>query len=150
MPHGHYIYFKAYYMANATMRAYPQSYHALPHCKCLLRCCAKCPSTNLPDQETYYHYSDTSPSIRFQMYHLIARCTTHGRLPLTDKKTSHKCKQDSALGQSTKIYTRKELVTMETNIYNFHTSLYIPEIQKLAFHIPHVQIVGTNHFGYSL
>ena len=27
-----------------------------------------------------------------------------------------------------KIYTRKELVMMETTIYNFHTSSYIPEI----------------------
>ena len=38
---------------------------------------------------------------------------------------------------------------METNVYNFHTSFYIPEIQKLEFHIPHVQIVGTNHSGDS-
>ena len=37
------------------------------------------------------------------------------------------------------------LVMMETTISNFHTSLYIPEIQKLAFHIPHVQIMGTSH-----
>ena len=34
---------------------------------------------------------------------------------------------------------------METTISNFHTSFNIPEIQKLAFHIPHVQILGTNH-----
>ena len=57
--------------------------------------------------------------------------------------------QDTDSGQSTKIYTRKELEMMETTIYNFHTSFYIPEIQKLAFHIPHVQIVGTNHCGDS-
>ena len=38
---------------------------------------------------------------------------------------------------------------METKIYNFHTSFYIPEIQKLAFHIPHVQILVTNHCGDS-
>ena len=36
---------------------------------------------------------------------------------------------------------------METIISNFHTSFYIPEIQKLAFHIPHEQILGTNHCG---
>ena len=36
---------------------------------------------------------------------------------------------------------------METTIYDFHTSLYIPEIQKLAFHLPHVRILGTNHCG---
>ena len=36
---------------------------------------------------------------------------------------------------------------METTISNLHTSLYIPAIQKLAFHLPHVRIVGTNHCG---
>ena len=36
---------------------------------------------------------------------------------------------------------------METTISNFHTSFYIPEIQKLAFHLPHVQILGKNHCG---
>ena len=38
---------------------------------------------------------------------------------------------------------------MKTTISNFHTSLYIPEIQKLVFHIPHVQILGKNHCGDS-
>ena len=38
---------------------------------------------------------------------------------------------------------------MEKTIYNFHTSFYIPEIQKLAFHIPHVKILGTNNCGDS-
>ena len=36
---------------------------------------------------------------------------------------------------------------METTISNFHTSFYIPEIQKLAFHITHVKILGKNHCG---
>ena len=36
---------------------------------------------------------------------------------------------------------------METNISNFHTSFYIPAIQNWAFHIPHIQILGTNHCG---
>ena len=47
------------------------------------------------------------------------------------------------------IYTRKELVMMDIIIYNFHTSFYIPSIQKLEFQIPHVQILGTNHCGDS-
>ena len=38
---------------------------------------------------------------------------------------------------------------METIISNFHTSFYIPAIQKLAFNIPHVQIQGTNNCGDS-
>ena len=35
----------------------------------------------------------------------------------------------------------------ETTIYDFHTSFYIPAIQKLAFHLPHVRILGKNHCG---
>ena len=38
---------------------------------------------------------------------------------------------------------------METSISNFCTSFYIPDIQKLVFHIPRVQILGTNHYGDS-
>ena len=34
---------------------------------------------------------------------------------------------------------------METIIYEFNTSLYIPDIKKLAFNLPHVRILGTNH-----
>ena len=57
------------------------------------------------------------------------------------------CKQESLPDKSTKIYTRKELVMMKTTIYDFHTSLYIPAIQKLTFHLTHVRILGTNHCG---
>ena len=55
------------------------------------------------------------------------------------------CKQESSPDKSTKIYARKELVMMETTISDFHTSFYIPAIQNLDFHIPHVRILGTNH-----
>ena len=35
----------------------------------------------------------------------------------------------------------------ETTISDFHTSFYIPAIQNLAFNLPHVRILGTNHCG---
>ena len=107
MPHERHIYAKSYDMAKATMCAYSQSDHTLPHWKFLLRCCAKCPSTNISDQETDYQYPDTSPSISFHIYHLISRCTKHERLPLTDKKCFCEYQQDTASGQPTKIYTIK-------------------------------------------
>ena len=50
MPHGSHIYSKASDMVNATMCKYPQSDHALPHWKFVLRCCADCPCINIPDQ----------------------------------------------------------------------------------------------------
>ena len=45
------------------------------------------------------------------------------------------------------IYTKKELVMTETSTYDFHKSFFIPEINKLAFHVPYVGILGTNHCG---
>ena len=36
MPHGRHIYAKASDMAKATMCAYPQPDHALPHWKCVM------------------------------------------------------------------------------------------------------------------
>ena len=57
------------------------------------------------------------------------------------------CKQESSSDESTKIYTIKDLVMTETTISDFHTNFYIPSIQKLAFNLPHVQILGANHCG---
>ena len=57
------------------------------------------------------------------------------------------CKQESPPDKSAKIYIRKELLIMETTISGFHTRYYIPDIQKLDFHLPHLRILGTNHCG---
>ena len=92
-------------------------------------------------------HEETTPSIRFHIYHFIGRCTTHGIITLKDKKICYMCKQESSADKSTNIYTRKELVMIETTIYEFHTSFYIPTIQKLAFHLTHVRILGTNRCG---
>ena len=110
MPYGHHIYAKEYDMSKPKMCAYSQSDHALPHCKCVLRCCAKCPSINIPDQETYDQYPDTSPSISFHIYCLIGQCTKHGRLPLSDKLSCLECQHYTASVKPTKIFTRSFLV----------------------------------------
>ena len=55
------------------------------------------------------------------------------------------CKQESSPDKSSKIYTRKELVMMDTIISDLHTSFYITAIQKLAIHTPHVRILSTNN-----
>ena len=67
-----------------------------------MRCCAKFPSINLPDQEIDDQYTDTRTSIHFQIYHIIECCSTHGKLPLTDNKMCRECKQDSVSEQYTK------------------------------------------------
>ena len=57
------------------------------------------------------------------------------------------CNQESSSDSYTKIYTRKELVMMETTISDFHTRFYIPIIEKLAFHLPHFRILGIKYCG---
>ena len=110
MPRGRHIYAKASNMENATMCTYPQSDHALPHWKCVMRWCSEFPYINIPYQETNKKHEETTPSIRFHIYHSIGRCSAHGRIPLTDKKICYICKQESSPDKSTKIYTRKDLV----------------------------------------
>ena len=58
----------------------------------------------------------------FHIYHIIARCTDHGRIPLKDKKICYIFKQKYSPDKYTKIYTRKDIVMMETTISDFHTS----------------------------
>ena len=86
IPHGRHIYAKASDMEKATMCTYPNSYHALPHWKYVLRCYAKFPCINIIDQETHKKHEEITPSIRFHIYHIIGRCTAHGRITLKDKK----------------------------------------------------------------
>ena len=84
-------------MEKATMFTYPHSDHALSHRKFLLRCCADCPCINIPDQEKNKKHEEITPSIRFHIYHIIGRCTSHGTshgiIPLKDKNICYMCKQ---------------------------------------------------------
>ena len=134
MPHGHHIYDKVYYVAKAKMCAYSQSDHALPYWKCVLQCCVKFPSINITEQEIDYQYPNPTPSISFHIYHLIARCTKHVRLPLTDNKSCRDCQQDTASGQSTEIcpmgiifmtkyitWQRQKCVHTHSQIMHYHT-----------------------------
>ena len=62
--------------------------------KCVLRCCNDCPCINIPDQEIANKHDENTPTIRFHIYHIIGRCTTHGRLSLKDKTICSMCKQN--------------------------------------------------------
>ena len=81
MPHGRHIYAKVSDMASAKICAYPNSDNELPHWKCVLRCCAYCPCIDIPYQETNKKHEETTPSIRFHIYHIIGRCTSHDIIP---------------------------------------------------------------------
>ena len=83
------------------------------------------------------------------MSYLSLNCMVYSacKMPTRWKETNCLYFQDQTNVTPAKIYTIKELVIMETSIAYFHTSLYIPEIQKLAFHLPCVCILGNNNCG---
>ena len=107
MPHGRHIYEISSGMVMTTMCAYPPSQHALPHWKCVLRCCYNCPRIDYPDQESDRNKYNASPLIQFHIYHLIARCTLNVRHPLDEKKRCRLCFQDPATVPHEKPYIRK-------------------------------------------
>ena len=57
------------------------------------------------------------------------------------------CSTDISYLTPVKVYTQKEIVLIETLISKFHKKNYKPEIQKLAFHFPHVSILRTHNCG---
>ena len=93
MSYGCHIYAKSYNIAQSTMCTYPQSDHALTKWKYVLWCCADCTCINILYQETDNHNSDTTLPIRFHIYHIISRCTSHGRITFKDKNNCYMCKQ---------------------------------------------------------
>ena len=74
-------------------------------------------------------------------------------------KICYMCKQESSLDKYTKIYTRKELVMMETKIYEFHTRYYIilpktwPFTYPMCTYLVQITVVKcdtqtSNHVNY--
>ena len=47
----------------------------------------------------------------------------------------------------TKKHHKNGVFGLKKTIYDFHTSFYIPAIQKLDFQLPNVRILGTNNCG---
>ena len=66
-------------------------------------------------------------------------------MPFNKKKQCRLCEDSTYEIVTETNYTRKELVMMESSIVEFHQDIYIPAIQKLAFHLPHVRIIGAHH-----
>ena len=71
----------------------------------------------------------------------------NGRLPFNENKQFQLCETSRDEIVTENLYTKKELVIMESSIVEFHQDLYIPAVHKLAFHLTYVCIIGTHHCG---
>ena len=134
MPHGRHIYAKASDMENARMCVYPKSENSFPHWKCVLRCCSDCPCINIPDQEISNKHDETTPTIRFHIYHIIGSCAIHGRLSLKNKSICSMCKQESSPDKSTKM--------MFIQVSTYQPSINWPFIYHMCAYL--VQITAVN------
>ena len=49
--------------------------------------------------------------------------------------------------QQTQDIQTKDFIMVDKSIAEFHTSSYIPDIEKRPFYLPHVSIIGVHNFG---
>ena len=94
----------------------------------MLRCFEQCPHIDFLYQELNNFHTTTFPTIYFHVYNVITRCTMHVPQPLEDKKQYRLCSDYLEDVSSSNLYSRKELIIMESYISKFHQNYYIPVI----------------------
>ena len=73
------------------MCEYQSSRYALPHWKCVLRCCAHFPWIDLPSPESDQHNYNFIQTIFFHLYQHSLLFTVHGGRPFNEKKHCQLC-----------------------------------------------------------
>ena len=114
MLNGQHSYKTASAIAMERMGSYTPSHHAFPHCKFVSNCFEISQRIDTQSQELDKHQSITCPTIGFNVYHLISGCSVHRRHPLDKKISCCLCLHDTASVPPAKLYTRKDLVTVNT------------------------------------
>ena len=96
----------------ATMCTFTYKHHGLPHLKCVLRFCDKCPSIFLPSQEANKDTTNMCPTIKFHVYQNVSNFTFHGRRQYHEQITWSLCSTVTSSDRAAKVYTRKDLVIL--------------------------------------
>ena len=68
-------------MNMAKMCPYPSQHHGLPHWKCVLLCCNKCPSLIIHLLDTNKDATNKRLTIHFHLYINVSHCTMNGQHP---------------------------------------------------------------------
>jgi hypothetical protein len=107
---------------------------------CVLRRCMFCPK--FPVNPIESASNDDAPLIRFHQYLPVTRCSMHGLL-LLNSKSCPQCQTLPVNSKLGKVRTRKKLSLVELPIGLFIVDYYLPGLEKLAYHIPQLKILGT-------
>ena len=110
---------------------------------CTLRRCAKCPKykTNPIEAEN----GDEAETIKCNIYLPVIRCCLHKKILETKE-----CPLCEALPEGStkgKISVTKELTTVEKKIGDFMSEIYLPMLERYAYHLPHVKLLGKKWCG---
>jgi hypothetical protein len=123
----------------------------LPYWRCVLRRCTECPTYQVPNEEK--DKSNTTSTINFHfLYVTTTSCTKHGVLASGSeiKECPHCQVLRDAVGNVEKlgkVSSRKLLSLMCRPIGTFVADYYLPALERYAYHLPHVQILGKQHCG---
>ena len=138
LPNGSPLHMKPRDALNEVMCPCVEECEGRRRMKCATRRCDDCPEYKVhPLEQTN---DALAPSVKFQTYELVTRCSKHGALEY-GAKVCEKCEQ-KASAKDGKIGTRKELVLKEKSIGDSLTDHYIPELDKYAYHYAHVRMLS--------
>ena len=142
-------------------RVYPNGVHLYPHprdavrcitcdnvngfkvppMKCILRRCSACPKLK-PDLSEQ-SLTERDPYICFHNFVMITKCSIHGQLK-DNIETCDICESNDDIKSRGRISQRKEMILMKKPFLDFYNNYYIPMLEKYAYHLPHVILLGKN------
>jgi len=112
---------------------------------CVLRTCKNCPNygDSIPAEEKCAECTEMT-NITFDMYLPYTKCSQHGLLALKAKECEA-CKEMAEGKKKGKIRTKKELTRLTRPIGTFHEEYFKPALEALAYHWPHVTMLGKRY-----
>jgi hypothetical protein len=122
----------------------PWVHNDLPNWKCVCGICEVCPDYVTPEEEK--GTGRDAPTISFQQYVRVTRCTLHGVLTM-NAKNCEDCDSAPLEFKKGKVRTRKLLNKFTRAIGTFLKDYYLPSIMQYKFHLPHVIILSKLHCG---
>ena len=83
----------------------PSTHPVIPHWKCVLCYCYKCPSIFIPIQEANKYKINQCPTIRFRVYRHVSHFTVHGIHAYKERTTCSLCSTIPISDITVKLYT---------------------------------------------
>jgi hypothetical protein len=120
---------------------------SFPKWSCVLGCCYDFPEygNSIPDHEKQTESNELN-RIMFDVYKPYTKCSKHGLLP-DGSKTCPLCENMPGGGKKGKVRTKKELTQLTKPIGVFHEDYFKIAMENLAYHHPHVTMLGKRFCG---